>query len=238
MTVQIASEKNKLRPFNPNDLSDQEWIELGLSAGHVRSIRKFQSRGGIFKTREDLGKMYVIPDNLFKKWYSYIQLPCEGESATKFSCDPSQENRKVFRGNKVPEYFVIEINSADSSTLKKLPGIGSFFANQILKFRDALGGFVSAEQLNEVYHLGAERVKLIQAHLQVNSESVRKINLNTADAPTLNAHPYLSQNQATSIVYYRQKHGLFQDLESLRYVASIDTATYRKILPYLSLGDN
>jgi len=59
----------------------------------------------------------------------------------------------------------VELNSADSTELVQLTGIGSVFANRILKYRELLGGFYSTAQLLEVYNFHVETFKKIENNI-------------------------------------------------------------------------
>ena len=57
------------------------------------------------------------------------------------------------RQEKFPEGIRVELNTADTATLKKIPGIGSYYARRIVDYRNRLGGFVSVAQLKEMGEL-------------------------------------------------------------------------------------
>ena len=43
----------------------------------------------------------------------------------------------------------VSLNTADTTALKRIPGIGSYYASRIADYRKKLGGFASAEQILE-----------------------------------------------------------------------------------------
>ena len=63
-----------------------------------------------------------------------------------------QDENKIYNRikPKLPP-VVVEINTADSAELMRLNGIGASFSRRIVKYRNLLGGFISKEQLLEVY---------------------------------------------------------------------------------------
>jgi DNA uptake protein ComE-like DNA-binding protein len=130
---------------------------------------------------------------------------------------------------------VIEVNSADTSALISLPGIGSKLAMRIINFRDKLGGFASVNQVGETYGLPDSTFQKIKSRLECNGNSVRKLNINTVDINTLKTHPYIKWNIANAIVNYRQQHGNYRSLDDLKKIVIIDTETFNKIAPYLTL---
>ena len=101
----------------------------------------------------------------------------------------------------------IEINSADTSQLKKLRGIGSYYAKKIVQYRDRLGGFVSMEQLMEIDGIDTDRFEMMAPQIEIDFAMVRTINLLTSDQATLSNHPYIGAYSARWIVHYRQQLG-------------------------------
>lgn len=82
----------------------------------------------------------------------------------------------------------IDLNSADTTLLKRVPGIGSSFARRIVKYRELLGGYYVVEQLQEVYGMDRERYDAIYPYFTVGT-AVRPLTL-TLDS--ISYHPYLS----------------------------------------------
>ena len=83
----------------------------------------------------------------------------------------------------------IELNSADTTALKSLPGIGSVFASRIIKYRELLGGFVSISQLLEVYGLDSTRYSRIAGLVVADSAAIRKLSVNSLRFAELLRHP-------------------------------------------------
>lgn len=99
---------------------------------------------------------------------------------------------------------MVELNSADTTRLKQLRGIGSGYAKMIVSYREKLGGFYTSAQLLEVYKFSDETYKKIKHQLQIDTTLIRKININTATVKELKSHPYISYYQALSIVENRE----------------------------------
>lgn len=130
---------------------------------------------------------------------------------------------------------MIELNSADTIELKKIKGIGSVFAKRIVKFRDALGGFVNKEQLLEVYGFDQEKFDLISLQTTLENVHVKKININSASVYDLEKHPYVSKKAAVAIFTHRVAVGDYTDVRDIKMLGLIDEKLYDKIVPYLSI---
>ncbi len=226
--------------FDPNTVSVADWQRLGLPQWLAERIDKYRSKGGQFRQKTDLLKIYNFPPALFSELEPYITLPTNapGNREQPFADRPADysytsDNRYSERPRlerPVPQPF--DINMADSSQLVALNGIGPASANRILKFRNALGGFVSTNQFAEIYGLDSVgRVELMRLG-QIRS-APRRIPINTASATDLDRHPFLSRRQAEVIVRYREQHGAFTSAESLKPIRILDAQTIEKIAPYL-----
>ncbi len=67
--------KIALKSFNPNDLDEQGWIELGFSPKQVGTILRYKnSLGGTFTSKEQLKKCYVISEEKFNELLPFIKL--------------------------------------------------------------------------------------------------------------------------------------------------------------------
>ena len=123
--------ENKLIPhgFNPNLALDADWKSVGLSQRQINSINKYLSRGGKFRIRSDVAKMYVITDEKFAYIKPFILLPdsihskSKKKSYKKFMADSTKNySRKVY----ITDSGSVELNLADTTQLMQLRGIGSF----------------------------------------------------------------------------------------------------------------
>ncbi len=129
--------------------------------------------------------------------------------------------------------FKIEINTADTSGFKSLKGIGSYYSNKIVKYRSALGGFTSIEQLKEVYGILPLIIDQNVSRLIVDSVGIKKVNVNTCNTADLQKHPYINWNIANSIVQIRKSQKPYESIEEIKKSDLVNDEIYRKIAPYL-----
>jgi competence ComEA-like helix-hairpin-helix protein len=167
-----------------------------------------------------------MDSTLYKRVYSFIDLP---EKIEKESVVKKFEKKE----NSVPIKF--DLNTADTSQLIKVYGIGSKLSQRIVTYRNKLGGFVSPEQLKEVYGLDSTVVNelLKKSYIEENFQP-RLININTATEKELGDHPYIKYKLAKAITAYRFQHGAYRTIDDLKKVALIDDFKFQKIKPYLS----
>jgi len=223
-----SMQKSKLNPFpfNPNNLSSDEWRRMGMSERQIRGIKNFEAKGGRFLVKSDLKKLFVISDDEYELLSPYIQLP-----------DNRPERRqRNFSAQDYPAVALIEINTADTLALKSLRGIGSRLSGRIVSYRQGLGGFLEKDQLLEVYGIDSALYGSIAPYIVVNPALIEKININTAEYDALVKHPYISRNVALSVVNMRKMHGAYTSVADILRSELIDDDLFYKISPYLTIG--
>lgn len=223
---EILNEEPERFSFNPNQLSVEDWQRLGLSEKQIKAVKSFEAAGGKFRKKEDLKKMYVISEEFYNSVEPYMKIP-----ADSFYNDL---NKPVFIKTE-KKILEIEINNADSNLFKKIRGIGPAYAKRIIKYREALGGFTSIDQIMEVYGLPAHLFDTISMYLTIDTAGLIKKNINTSTLEDLRKHPYINWNVANAIVAYREKHGLYKNIYDIRKTDLVDEDLYRKIAPYLKI---
>ena len=131
------------------------------------------------------------------------------ERSLSLSKGPNNDTREFKRSTRTSRRSaktdeMVELNSADTTRLKMLRGIGSGYAKMIVAYREKLGGFYKAEQLLEVYKFPDETYQKIKHQLSVDTTLIRKIKINQTTVKQLKSHPYISYYQALSIVENRE----------------------------------
>lgn len=209
--------------FNPNDYSLKEWMYLGLTEKQANVVLKFTKHG--IQSNEELSRIFVISESLFQLIKDSTVYP----TAVLF---PKLRNSEVIK----KEIFKpIDMNTASQSDIESIPGIGPFYAKNILRYRDRLGGFVRKEQLLEVWKIDEAKYLSIKEFIMVDPQSVNKIKLNTASVEELKSHPYLNWNIANSIIKIRERKGGFKSVEEIKESILVDEELFNKLNPYVSL---
>lgn len=226
----------RLFSFNPNEATEQQFQELGLPRWLGERIVKYRSKGGKFRKKEDLLRIYNFPKDLYYRLEPYMVLEQVAvnqsnvaENASPIGETKSQTESKPF-APKTPSKF--DLNTADTSQLIKLKGIGLKLATRIVKFRDNLGGFYAEEQIREVFGLDSTVVDEILKFAYVKNPALKKIKINVATSEEMK-HPYLKPFVAKAIVAYRQQHGDYASVKDLANVKVLEAKVLEKILPYL-----
>ncbi len=225
--------------FDPNGLSVVDWKRLGLSESQVRMIKNYEAKGGRFRKKEDLAKIYAISDADYARLEPYINIKqVESRPVAVNRVDSGQQTVSPGRQTRASQALYIDLNGADSLELQYLPGIGPVFASRIVRFRDLLGGFHHTSQLMDVYGFDSVRFEGLKAHIYVDTSKIDKIAINTAEYQHFSAHPFIDHKLANAIVQYRKQHGPYKTINDLLHIAIMEEHIFLKIAPYLSLAND
>lgn len=214
----------KISFFNPNFISKQDWIEIGLSEKQANVIMNYKSMGGVFKSKDDLKKMYVINDYIYNKIEPYLVFESSRVD------EPVSTIKETIP---VTHKITIDINNASKEDWMKLNGIGDKLSDRIILFKDKLGGFYSINQIKEVYGLSEETFNNIKPNLVFNNSTVRKISINHADYSELSSHPYIKGKLAGEIINYRKKNGTIKSKLDLINSKLMSESDVEKLNPYI-----
>lgn len=217
--------------FDPNTVSSDELIELGFSGRLATRIQNYRTKGGNFKVKKDLLKIYGMDSSLYQELEPYVLLPNSliREKRKYADTKPNQ----ILQIDRVR----FDINTADTSQLKKIYGIGEKLSVRILKYRESLGGFIRSEQLSEVYGLDSAVVNTLINKIFIAPDfQPKQFNLNQATEEELDRHPYLTKKEAKAIIVYRFQHGAFTTVDDLQKIQLLAVGTIEKIKPYLILN--
>lgn len=200
-------------PFDPNTADSTQLLRLGLSPWQVRNIYKYRAKGGIYRKPEDFAKLYGLTVKQYKSLQPYIRISEDYQpAATLYNNTREEYVRDTLKYPvKLKESEHIILNLADTSQLKKVPGIGSGWARQIVAYRERLGGFYSTDQLLDIEGFPEDALP----YLQIQNPKLRKINVNKLTLNQLRQHPYIGFYRAKAIVDYRRLKGNLKSLNEL-----------------------
>lgn len=127
---------------------------------------------------------------------------------------------------------ILNLNTADTTELQYIRGIGRYTARQIIAYRDRLGGFYSVTQLSDST-LARFHVDTLQAHFFVLPNEVKQIPINHCSLNTLARHPYLRYAQAKAIYELRRKRISLDSIDELSTLPQLSTEDLTRLAPYL-----
>ena len=138
------------------------------------------------------------------------------------------------RAEKFTEGTIVELNTADTTILKKIPGIGSAYARRIVSYRNLLRGYFDITQLAEVYGIDEERYTNFSPWFSADPELIKKLNVNELPLDSLVRHPYISYAQAKVITQLRRQKGKLTGWENLKLLNEFTEIDRIRLVHYLS----
>ncbi len=130
----------------------------------------------------------------------------------------------------------ININTADSATLVRVPGIGPVLSVRIMKYRKLLGFYASTDLLQHVYGMNEENLLRMMPYLTVGDPSTYpKRDLNTAYSRALAFYPFLGQELANVLLQHRRNLGRFDSWEEVAQVPGMTEEALEGLQQYFHL---
>lgn len=218
--------------FDPNKVSSEELFAMHLPEKVISNLIRYREAGGVFRSSADLKKIYSLDDSLYNMIYDFVHI----EKTSSQDTDQLVQKRWVrneansFGTN---EAIRIELNAADSSDLVRIKGIGPFSARTIIRYRSLLGGYNTLSQLKEVYGMDSSRYLLLQDAVYIDSSFIKTLDINAMSFGELLKHPYISKQQVTDLIHYRDYAKVIVSPDELKKFGIFDSASFAKIAPYI-----
>lgn len=210
--------------FNPNTAGIEDLEKLGFSKKLATTLINYRNKGGKFFKTEDLKKLYGLSPKLYESVKNYVLIPNARKDSVYKSYKPFEKT--------IATKQLVELNTADSSAIVSLKGIGPGFTKRILKYRNMLGGFHSLSQLREVYGMTDSLYNFIVPQIQLDKNNIVKIPINAIDFNSLRKHFYFNFQSAQAIINYRSKHGRLTEVD-IKGLGVFSEEKLALILPYL-----
>lgn len=228
----VETVRRKLSAFDPNTADSTLLLSLGLQPWQVRSIYRYRAKGGIYRQPSDFARLYGLTVKQYKELLPYIHISDEYKPAAEVygRTDAVKSGRDTLRYPvKLQPGQYVTLDDADTASLRKVPGIGRYYASRIVRYRNDLGGYVSVAQLSEIE--GIPEAAL--SYFRVTGGAVRKLNLNRLTLNELKHHPYINFYQARRIIDYRRLKGPLHSIDDLRLLKDFSQRDIERLRPYV-----
>ena len=239
--------------FDPNTIDDTQYAELGFSEKEIKTLRNYQKSGATFKIKSDFKKLFFVDEERYNNLKPYIDLPetlpvhTDSHAVKREYNKSNQTAEDHLRKHETTQWsdtaeakiyaynpIVCDLNLADTTELKSLPYIGSYYAREIVRYRDELGGYHSLAQLLELYKMSYETLDIIADRVSIDQSKIRRLNVNKATTQELAKHPYISFALANAIVSERESNALYINMDKLCESGLLNAELCIKLAPYLS----
>lgn len=219
-------------PFDPNTADSATFVRLGLPTWISGRICHYRNAGGRFRRKEDLLKIYGLSRRDYAMLEPYIRIPAPANHRA-LPFELSRRTASAFDTADYPRKFrqktMVDLNHADSVTLMRVPGIGSYFASRILRYRERLGGYVNTSQLYEIKNFPQEAVSWFTS----GKKPSKMLRINFLSFRELLRHPYLNFEQTKAICNYRDKFGRISNLQELSNNEAFTPEDLSRLEPYV-----
>ena len=216
-TQKMARDRFSPRPFErfSIDTVGVEYLRLiGFSTRQAENLIRYRERGGGIFSMNELRDCYAVSEEMADSLEYFIVLSV----------------RDPYEG-------LVEINSADSASLRKIRGVGSKTVVAIMQYRKLLGGFVRKEQLSELKCVTNENFELICKQIYCDSCKISKIDINFAPASDFEHHPYMTRRAVKSILEQRELKGGWSSIEEMIEDNIFVKEQAIALAPYLLFGN-
>jgi len=131
---------------------------------YSRVYPKLVEHGDIKETEQQIPQKAALIDSslLEVKALTFNKANLIEKEASLLNIDSSTESNK--------EGWLIEINSATTTELARLPQIGPVLANRIVEYRNTYGTFKDIDELIKVKGIGEKKLNLIRAYLYIKQK--------------------------------------------------------------------
>lgn len=208
------------RSFDPNTVSTAALEDMGLASWQAENIQSYRQKYRAFRKDSDLFEVYGLDSFLVRRMLAHAQVA--PDSLPGDTAGPQAKSDSA---------LVLNLNRADSLDLLQVEGVGAYTAGQILKKREAWGGFHSLEQLRDIYPIDSTRLEQLRPQLYCDSSYTRH-NLNALSLEEMKELPFLNYRLARSIVGFRNQFRSYQKVQELQNIRMVDSVLFRKIAPY------
>ncbi|MGQ7946689.1 ComEA family DNA-binding protein [Flavobacterium sp. WC2509] len=232
LKIEKSNERPKRYPFNPNFISDYKGYKLGMTVEEIDRLLAFRKENKYVNSAKEFQNVTKVSDSLlnaiapFFKFPDWVNHKKENNHYKDFSKSAFAKKEKI---------AVMDINQATQQDLIKVNGIGEIISLRILTQKDKLGGFVSMEQLKDVWGVSPEVILNLNKHFVVAKlPNLSKIDINNASLKELSQFFYFKYDLARQIVKYRSMNGDFKNIDDLIKINGfpVDKASF--ITLYLS----
>ncbi|MEW7291149.1 ComEA family DNA-binding protein [Aquimarina sp. 2304DJ70-9] len=230
---ELASQKKKtyrLKPFNPNFISDHKGYQLGLSAKEMDRLQEYRSQDKWINSISDFKRVSKVSDSLLAIISPLFKFP-EWKNKTKY---------KKYASKTYPVKSYAQKEDLNAATAKQLQGkvnVPDFIAERIVKYRNKLGGFVSDVQLKDVSGLyDNQRKKMLSLFTVKTPKVIEKVNINKASIDDLIAVPYFTFEMALEVRDFIEQKGGISSFNELGKIEGFSLEKIDRIALYLTLN--
>lgn len=234
MKMDIANKRPKMYLYNPNFITDYKGYKLGMSVDEIDRLLAFRKENKYVNSSQEFQNVTKVSDSLLNVMSPYFKFPDWVNKKKEYKAFKKYPNQAFAKNEKI---VLIDINQATKEDLIKIYGIGEAISVRILKQKEVLGGFVSMEQMKDVWGLSPEVIENLNSHFKVSVlPNFKKIDINNASLKELSQFYYFKYPLAKEIVTYRSMKGNISNIEDLTKIKGFPVDKAKTIELYLAFN--
>jgi len=231
MKMEEKKESPRIYLFNPNFITDYKGYKLGMSVQEIDRLLAFRKKNKYVNSAKEFQNVTRVSDSLLNTIAPFFKFPDWVNNKKQFKVYEKYTNKAFAKKGKI---VFIDINKATQEDLIKIYGIGEAISVRILKLKESLGGFVSMEQMKDIWGLSPEVIENLNTHFKVSvMPNFKKIDINNASLKELSQFSYFRYPLAKEIVTYRSMNGDIKNIEDLTKIKGFPIDKIKIIELYL-----
>jgi DNA uptake protein ComE-like DNA-binding protein len=191
-----AQQRGPLFYFDPNTMDSITAIRLGIPSRQVLTLMRYRNKGGRFYRKEDIAKLYGLKKELVEKLIPYVVIK---------NVDRNELVKEDV--NKNLNDWSIDINIADEKQWAAKTKLSPAIIQNIVRYRNYLGGFTNLNQMKKVYGLTEVNYYLLKPHLQLRKMNHRKPNASSMSFESWKALGIFQDREIIQILRIRKEKG-------------------------------
>ena len=225
----------RMQMFDPNTVDSVTLLHLGFKPWQAKNMLKYRAKGGRYRQKEDMKKLYGMTDSMYIALEPYICIQQDSIAVDSAQVDTIRLD-SLPKWRSIKKDTILNLRTADTTELKLIRGIGSYRAKMIVRYREQLGGYARVEQILEARGMDKVVADSILPHFYIDSVVLNKMPVNKIRPEVLHRHPYLSFEQAKAIYEYRRRHIRIKSAEELKKIKGLSPTDIEKISIYLDFS--
>jgi DNA uptake protein ComE-like DNA-binding protein len=215
--------------FNPNTISRDSLLLLGLSSKQSFNIVNYRTKIGEFNYEKDFRKLYSVEDSVANILAPYLIFENKNYAPKESS----------IAKNKVDSLFNFDPNIVSDYELQAL-GLSAKQAETLMNFKKKGGEFYRNEDLKKIYSISDELYNKLEPYISIEKNKkeevvISKIELNTATKEQLKTIKGIGEKTAVRLIAYKNKLGGYSSLNQLNDVYGLDSIIKNNKTKYFSL---
>lgn len=171
MADTLVEHQSAIQPvfsFDPNTISKDSLILLGLSPKVAQTIINYRNKVGAFNAKTDLKKIYTLKEEDYNRLEAYVSIK---------TTEDGRFNNKQFKPAQKEKFF-FDPNAVSEEELQRL-GFSDATIRNMLKYRTKGGRFYTAQDIYKIYGLDKKLASELEPYIKIETQNAEVDTVNT-----------------------------------------------------------